>query len=106
MLLLSRKLTTQLLKIGKILPRASASFSTSCPRGKTVIESVKKQVKETDQAIADKIVDGINASQSIAGKAKEITGLSGKEAKGKVEEKAEDLKDEAKNKKEEIKKKL
>lgn len=35
-----------------------------------------------------------------------MSGLSGKEAKGKAEEKAEDLKSQAKDKKEEIKNKI
>lgn len=65
MVFLTRISTAYLLKTGKPFVRATASFGTSYSHRKTVVESVKDQVKEVNQTVADKIVDGINASRKL-----------------------------------------
>ncbi|KAF8860629.1 hypothetical protein BDZ45DRAFT_672356 [Acephala macrosclerotiorum] len=89
------------------VPRA---FSTSIAQRKSATDTVKDTVKTVDRKVSDKLVDGIELSQTAAQKAKAATGMSADEAKGKAAElsgeakgKAHELAGEAKGKKEEIK---
>lgn len=103
---------------------APRAFSTSFAAQKTATESVKDTIHSVDKAVASKIVDGIEASETAAQKAKEAAGMSSGEAKGKASEvtgqakgkasevagqakgKASEIGGEAKAKKEEIKGKM
>ncbi|KAL3426382.1 lea domain protein [Phlyctema vagabunda] len=119
---LTRALPRTTVRAATFTPRA---FSTSFVVRKSPVESVKDGLKTVDRAVSDKIVDGIEAGETVADKAKKATGISSTEdikakasevagqAKGKTAEvqgeakgKASELAGEAKGKKEEIKGKL
>lgn len=92
---------------------ATRAFSTSFAAHKSATETVKSGLKTVDRAVSDKLVDGIELGETAAQKAKEVTGMSADEAKGKAAElsgeakgKAAELSGEAKGKKEELKGKL
>ncbi|TQS36741.1 hypothetical protein Golomagni_02802 [Golovinomyces magnicellulatus] len=101
----------------KFAPRTTASFSTSFVRENKAADAVREKAKKVDEAVSDKIVDGISMGQSIAGKAKEMSGVLDGNLKDKTKEfsgvsekdvkgKTEELRDQAKEKKEDLKKKI
>ncbi|KAI5920548.1 hypothetical protein F4810DRAFT_411086 [Camillea tinctor] len=90
--------------------QAPRQFSTSIAMQKTVTEAAKDTVKNIDQKISDKLVDGINASSTIAQKVTGKTSEASSKASGSAEEirskmkaEAEELKGKAKGTAEEAK---
>lgn len=78
----------------RTLPRASRTFAAPAPRAfstsfvtrKSATETVKDAAKTVDRAVADKLVDGIEASQKASVKVKEVAGMNSSEVKGKASE--------------------
>jgi len=92
---------------------ARRAFSTSFISRKSATETVKDAAKTVDKKVSSKIVDGIEASETVAKKAKEVGGMSAGEVKGKASEvageakgKSSELAGKAKGAKEEVKGKL
>ncbi|KAJ4163745.1 hypothetical protein LMH87_005453 [Akanthomyces muscarius] len=104
----------------RALPRAAVNtttraFSSTVVYQKTATQTVKDGVKSVDQAVSSKIVDGIDAAENAAEKAKRASqdALGNKSAAGKAEElkgqakgAAEEAKGKAKGAAEDIKKSL
>ncbi|CCU77022.1 unnamed protein product [Blumeria hordei] len=92
------------------VPRSAAYFGTSNKCSKSASETIKDKTKEVDRAVSGKIVEGIEISQKAAekatNKAKEISGMSTGEVNEEIKGKANEMADQAKDKKEEIKKKF
>ncbi|RAL64753.1 hypothetical protein DID88_001784 [Monilinia fructigena] len=73
-------------RVALALAQTARPFSSTRIAPKSATESVKDARKTVDKAVASKIVDGIEAGQTAAQKAKAAAGLSSKEAKGKAAE--------------------
>ncbi|KAM0426885.1 hypothetical protein ACHAPT_007781 [Fusarium lateritium] len=83
-----------------IAVQAPRTFTTSFAAQRTAGEVVKDAAKKVDRVVSDKIVDGIEAGETVTGKVKETAqDLSGDEASGKAAE----LRGEAKGKASELK---
>ncbi|RKF73260.1 putative lea domain-containing protein [Golovinomyces cichoracearum] len=101
----------------KFAPRTTASFSTSFLQKNKAADAFREKAKDVDQAVSNKIVDGISMGQSITEKAKELSGVFDGDLKEKTKEfsgvsekdvkgKTKELRDQAKEKKEDLKKKI
>ncbi|KAH7156886.1 hypothetical protein EDB81DRAFT_403341 [Dactylonectria macrodidyma] len=97
--------------VPRMLPRmiaiqAPRSFSTSIAFNRTATETIKDGVKTVDRAVSDKLVDGINASETVAQKVKEGVSEATKGvsdvAQGKTSGEAAELRGEAKGKANEV----
>ncbi|KAJ3537379.1 hypothetical protein NM208_g6342 [Fusarium decemcellulare] len=112
-------LTENIIRRVALAPRVIAiqtprTFTTSFALQKTATETVKDAAKKVDRAVSDKIVDGIEVGETVAGKVKEgaeeVTGGSatGKaaELRGEAKGKASELKGEAKGAAEQAKGKV
>ncbi|KJX93390.1 hypothetical protein TI39_contig4323g00003 [Zymoseptoria brevis] len=81
------------------LLRQSRLFSTSVRVQKSAVEAAKDTITTADKAVSQKIVQGIEATESATEKVKETVAGGAKEA----QRKAEDVKDDAARKAENAK---
>ncbi|KAK7965179.1 hypothetical protein PG996_000464 [Apiospora saccharicola] len=93
-----------------VMTQAPRQFSVAARLQKTPVEATKDTLKQADRTVSDKLVDGIDAAQTAAQKAKgtaeQIKGqAAGKaqEVKGQAAGKTEELKGKAAGKSEELK---
>ncbi|KAK7908438.1 LEA domain protein [Apiospora marii] len=91
-----------------VMTQAPRSFSVAARLQKNPVEATKDTLKQADRTVSDKIVDGIDAAQNAASKAKD-TNIAGKvkgtaeQVKGQAAGKTEELKGKASGKSEELK---
>ncbi|KAG5756585.1 hypothetical protein H9Q69_000116 [Fusarium xylarioides] len=94
--------------------QAPRTFTTSFDLQRTATDAVKDTAKKVDRVVSDKIVDGIEAGENVASKAKDVAqDVTGGSATGKAQElrgeaagKAQELKGEAKGAAEQAKGKV
>jgi len=88
------------------LTQAPRPFTTSIALRRTPVDTAKSGLKTVDRAVADKLVDGIDAAEAAGDKLKQATGaVAGKaeEVKGDAKGKAEEVKGQAMGKASEVK---
>ncbi|KAH7155163.1 hypothetical protein B0J13DRAFT_544923 [Dactylonectria estremocensis] len=108
-------LTENLVRNAGLVPRmfprmiaiqAPRAFSTSFAYNRTAPEAIKDSLKTVDRAVSDKLVDGINASETVTQKVKEgvsdVTKGASDLAQGKRSGEAAELRGEAKGKASEL----